>query len=594
MATLAQIYDWFMTGKKPTQAQFWASWGSFWNKSETIPQSAISNLTNTLNAKTENDQFNAHKVAEDAHADLFLGKEDKNKKGAANGYAPLNEFQKLAIEYLNVVNDLVTGGATSLLSAEQGKLLQTQITGINLLLTSYNINLDSVQEIVDAIETVQTSLSTILVNDLTTGGNTKALTAEMGKSLKGLIDALSTTVGNITSNVVTTFKPILSTALTAQNTAGIVAYINALNPVLAVAANEIVKFNTTDTGRVFELRLRGRSFGVGQAAIVAADVLDVTDFLNKDVRLSNYPNTRNDGQIPTNKVLSTDALGNLKLYSIATAPAPYIQELIPDSYLPSTTGNIRILGSFFTPAMCDRVANPTAIVIGGVNTINYATFKSSNEILVNVITGAIEGSFFITMNNGLSTTKNNALLITYGVVYKPNATSWVDLDPSYDMSEEGAAKIGVYGTYKSATWNKSFDFTKNWRLKFMLQKTPLGDPMGTAAEGNTNERNFALVKESTKEEVFYFGMYKNSGSFKSYGGWLGNGNVSFYAHRPASYWDVPKPQDIHEFRYQYGSLYYYVNGIISVSSTLVVTENLLFKLKLKVYDVSDIEYIEIN
>lgn len=76
MATLAQIYDWFMTGKKPTQAQFWASWGSFWNKSETIPQSAISNLATVLNAKTENDQFNAHKVAEDAHSAEFGAKAD--------------------------------------------------------------------------------------------------------------------------------------------------------------------------------------------------------------------------------------------------------------------------------------------------------------------------------------------------------------------------------------------------------------------------------------------------------------------------------------------------------------------------------------
>jgi hypothetical protein len=44
--------------------------------------------------------------------------------------------------------------------------------------------------LVDAIENVQTSLNTILVNDLTTGGTTKALTAEMGKTLKDLIDGL--------------------------------------------------------------------------------------------------------------------------------------------------------------------------------------------------------------------------------------------------------------------------------------------------------------------------------------------------------------------------------------------------------------------
>ena len=204
MANLSQIYDWFMTGKKPTQAQFWASWGSFWNKEETIPQSAISNLTRVLNAKTENDQFNAHKVDIDAHADLFEGKQSLDQKGVAGGYVPLNEFSKIAYEFLSIVNNLTDGGTTSILSAEQGKILQTQIDGINLLLTSNDVNLDTVQEIVDAIKTVETSLSSILVNDLTTGGATKALTAEMGKILKGLVDALSTAkfdIANISQNV---------------------------------------------------------------------------------------------------------------------------------------------------------------------------------------------------------------------------------------------------------------------------------------------------------------------------------------------------------------------------------------------------------
>ena len=38
---------------------------------------------------------------------------------------------------------------------------------------------------------MQSYIDTILVNDLTTGGITKALTAEMGKVLKGLIDNLA-------------------------------------------------------------------------------------------------------------------------------------------------------------------------------------------------------------------------------------------------------------------------------------------------------------------------------------------------------------------------------------------------------------------
>ncbi|MDI5894408.1 hypothetical protein [Flavobacterium algoritolerans] len=192
MADKNTIKSWFEKDDRPTQAQFWAWIDSIWHKDEKIPITAIDDIETILNEKADAEALTNHVGDAAAHADLFGAKEDKNKRGAALGYAPLNEFTKLAIDYLNVVNDLVTGGASSLLTAEQGKLLQTQINNINVLLASDNVNLDNVQELVDAIETIQMSLSSILVNDLTTGGTTKALTAEMGKTLKGLIDAKET------------------------------------------------------------------------------------------------------------------------------------------------------------------------------------------------------------------------------------------------------------------------------------------------------------------------------------------------------------------------------------------------------------------
>lgn len=185
MATnINTILDWFRTGKKPSQTQFWDSWQSFWHKDETIPQNSISNLVNTLETKADKLQVEAHKIDKNAHSALFETKEDKNQKGTAEGYAPLNSFTKLASQYLDIVNDLISGGSTSLLSAEQGLILQNQINNISFLLVSDNSNLNTIQEIVDAIETLQTSLSSILVNDLTTGGVAKALTAEMGKLLQ--------------------------------------------------------------------------------------------------------------------------------------------------------------------------------------------------------------------------------------------------------------------------------------------------------------------------------------------------------------------------------------------------------------------------
>ena len=73
MATnINTILSWFKTGLKPTQAQFWASWQSFWHKDAMIPQSSINNLTNILNAKAENNQFNAHKSDPNAHSNIIL------------------------------------------------------------------------------------------------------------------------------------------------------------------------------------------------------------------------------------------------------------------------------------------------------------------------------------------------------------------------------------------------------------------------------------------------------------------------------------------------------------------------------------------
>jgi hypothetical protein len=184
IVNLNTIKNWFKTGSKPSQAQFWDTWDSFRHKSEKIPAIDVEGIDALLFSKADKAVLDDHLINENAHAALFLAKEDKAKKGVAGGYAPLDEFAKLASQYLNIVNDLVSGGATSILSAEQGKVLQTQITGINTLLNSNDVNLDTVQELVDAIKAVQPSLNTILVNDLVSGGVTKALTAEMGKQLQ--------------------------------------------------------------------------------------------------------------------------------------------------------------------------------------------------------------------------------------------------------------------------------------------------------------------------------------------------------------------------------------------------------------------------
>lgn len=50
---ITTIKNWFKTGLKPTQTQFWSTWDSFWHKSESLPISSITNLANLLDSKAE-------------------------------------------------------------------------------------------------------------------------------------------------------------------------------------------------------------------------------------------------------------------------------------------------------------------------------------------------------------------------------------------------------------------------------------------------------------------------------------------------------------------------------------------------------------
>jgi hypothetical protein len=547
------IKDWFRTGLIPTQAQFWATWDSFWHKDEKIPSSAIDGLDDYLFAKADKPTVEAFQ---------------------ASLIALVEDLQQ---------SDVIT--------ANQIDSLQYQMTAINTLLTSDDVNLDTVQEIVDAIKTVQTSLNTILVNDLTTGGTTKALTAEMGKTLKGLIDALTTSISGKMSTIITTVKTITSANLTTQDAAGFVAYVNTLGAPLVVGANEIVEYQLSDTGRVFKLLLRGRSFGTGQPAITAADVEEVTLWMNKDLKFSNYPSTRNDGQLPTNKVLAPDVNGNIKLYTMATMPAPYIDELIPDSYLPNATGNIRILGSYFTPTMCDRINNANAIILNGVSTIHYAVFVSNNEILINVTTGSVEGIFSCTLNNGLSTTKNNALLIVLGTVHKINESDFTSVSPFIDI-EDGVVTFNTFGDGGSIKAFSGYKIpaNKNFRLTFQFIQSKLGY--------NTWDRGMyiSLLKsvDSTLQwqSKFHYGQYSSLEKQDSVSGFGQYDTINGFMSLPAL--GTTSPSGIVTMERVAGVMKWLApGGSVSGTSTSTYNGELVLSCGLINAELIDFKYIEL-
>jgi hypothetical protein len=92
-----------------------------------------------------------------------------------------NEIHTNGLRHSDVIDNLVSSGSDVPLSANQGLILKGYIDTINTLLLSDNIDLDSLQEVVDFIELNRETLETLTIS-----------------SIAGLQDALDTKVDKIT------------------------------------------------------------------------------------------------------------------------------------------------------------------------------------------------------------------------------------------------------------------------------------------------------------------------------------------------------------------------------------------------------------
>ncbi|MTH18281.1 hypothetical protein [Flavobacterium sp. LC2016-01] len=427
----------------------------------------------------------------------------------------------------------------------------------------------------------------------------KSLDARQGKALKNLVDNKVDKVSGerlITaaeinklselSNITTTVKTIVSTVLATQNAAGFVTYINALNPVLVVGPNEIIKFTTSDTGRTFELNLRGRSFGIGQPAITTANVIETTEFLNKDLKLSNYPSTRNDGQSPTNKFLGTDANGNLKMYTIPSFPAPYLNTLIADSTLPLNTGKVILKGAFFTPTM-------TVTITG--QTVNYTTFINDNEVHVNVTTGATEGSFDVTLNNGLTSLFPQKMLVVLGNVYNYSPSDFPSLTTAISSVDSNLIVSNV-SVVNQAISSKEIDVTKNWRFSFYASVSPYYGNLINNQVPNTGVdafMNLCFLDVTNNALQMRHVFVSNSTSYLEAGAYTPSNTFLFLSSAFPEFWNT---HVIIEYRYNVSTriLSSYVNGVIKASATLTIpfTNNLKIRFRTKMLDIFNIKYVE--
>lgn len=79
MATnINTIKGWYKTALKPTQDQFWSWLDSYWHKDEKIPITAIEDIDQILNGKADKGMYEGHLTDENAHANEFANKVDKD------------------------------------------------------------------------------------------------------------------------------------------------------------------------------------------------------------------------------------------------------------------------------------------------------------------------------------------------------------------------------------------------------------------------------------------------------------------------------------------------------------------------------------
>lgn len=269
-------------------------------------------------------------------------------------------------------------------------------------------------------------------------------------------------------------------------------------------------------------------------------------------------------------------------------PAPYLEELIPDSYRPSTTGNFVLRGSYLTKDMTIAIRK----LVGGnyiYQTINSRQFVSDNEFRVNCTTSPVEGYWDVVFDGEIFL---NALYIIEGDVFKPSFADWTNKTGQINLADAGEAKIDYYETEGSAIWNKEFDFTQNFYVQFNIAKSPLG----YTANNEYGMQHIILLKS---DNSFFAAL-----NIRREGG----GDVSLnvvdatsnpiasnlaYSNSQASSslnFDVMALKNF-GFRCLGGILYVYVNALPVYEFPAAVVQNLKLKVKTKSFDIINAKYI---
>ncbi|MGE6355442.1 hypothetical protein ACQKCJ_16360 [Flavobacterium sp. NPDC079362] len=133
LQTLNTIKQWFKTGLKPTQTQFWDTWDSFRHKFDKIPVKEVEGLDELLLSKADKTALDSHIADKNAHAPQV--NTDWNSESGFSQLLNKPEFKTINGEPL-------TGGGNIIIEAGGSQNLQTTLANGNETTNSIIFNDD--------------------------------------------------------------------------------------------------------------------------------------------------------------------------------------------------------------------------------------------------------------------------------------------------------------------------------------------------------------------------------------------------------------------------------------------------------------------
>lgn len=213
--SISQLKSWFRKGMYPTESQFGDWIDSFFHREDKIPVGSVDGLSEVINSKAEQSTVNSlsqsisaiSTKADGANSAALSAQGDVKQALAdvANAQAAAQQAIADAAAAITALRDGVATEGNTLAK------LYSRIQTLNSIVASNDVNLDTIQEIVtfvknnkDVIDSISTSKVNIsdIIDNLLSADKNKPLSANQGKVLKDLLDAIATSVGSKVDKVI--------------------------------------------------------------------------------------------------------------------------------------------------------------------------------------------------------------------------------------------------------------------------------------------------------------------------------------------------------------------------------------------------------